>query len=76
MVKFVTLRTTEGREIQVNPDRVAYVRKKTAGVAVVFDGVAGGVHELLVLGAEAEVIGLLERRPVAKAKAAAARPAP
>ena len=50
MTRFVLLKDLEGKERQVNPDRVAYVEKITAGVAVVFEGLQGGLHRLVVAG--------------------------
>lgn len=67
MVKFVMLRDTEGKEHQVNPDRVAYVKKIATGTAVVFDGVQGGLHQLVVIGGLDEALRVLERRPPPKA---------
>ena len=67
MVKFVLLPLHDGGWLPVNPDRVAYLRKRAGAVAVVFDGFAGGVHDVVVAGDAESVLQLLEGPPAAEA---------
>lgn len=62
MAKFIELRDTEGKHHHVNPDQVAYVKKITTGTAIVFSGVAGGIHQLVVLGGLEDTLRLLDAR--------------
>lgn len=60
MVKFVRLPLQDGAWIPVNPDLVAYVRRRGDQTAIVFGAVQGGLHELLVDGDGDQVVQLLE----------------
>lgn len=59
MVKFVWL-DVAGGQVPVNPDQVAYIKRSGASTSLVFGAVAGGLHELVVLGDGEEVAWQLE----------------
>lgn len=60
MLRFVDIPQRDKPSIGVNPERVAYVRARTGDAcSIIFDGFAGGLHQLEVPLTKAEVEKLL-----------------
>lgn len=73
MVKFVRLATPGGGWIPINPDAVQYLRVVKGQTMVVFGGLVGGLHEVIVEGDVEDLLALLEGRAPAKPETPPAR---